>query len=239
MIGSVKGLESAHMAKRRILVVDDDKRAVDLVRLYLERDGYEVRAAYDGPTALELARSAGGDLIVLDIMLPGINGLDICRLLRQESDIPIIMLTAKSFEEDRLLGFDLGADDYLTKPFSPRELLARIRSVLRRVEAREDKAEEPVTLGSLNVDFRRHEVRINGRPVALTPAEFRILGVLVREPGRVFSRLQLLDRAFGLDFDGLERNADIHIMHLRRKLGFGRDGPIKAIPGTGYKLEEA
>ena len=226
------------MARRQILVVDDDKRAVDLIQMYLERDGYKVLAAYDGTTALEMARSGGVDLIVLDIMLPGISGLDICRLLRQESDVPIIMLTAKSFEEDKLLGFNLGADDYLTKPFSPRELLARIRSVLRRVEAKAE-AEEQISAGPLSIDFRRQEVRIDGRAVALTAAEFRILGVLLREPGRAFSRLQLLDKAFGQDYDGLERNVDVHIMNLRRKLGFGSEGPIKAVYGTGYKFEEA
>jgi len=239
MILSANRVRAFQMARRQVLIVDDDKRAVDLVRMYLERDGYKVLAAYDGTTALEMARSGNVDLIVLDIMLPGISGLDICRLLRQESDVPIIMLTAKTLEEDKLLGFDLGADDYLTKPFSPRELLARIRSVLRRVGAREDEGEERVSVGSLSVDFRRQEVRVEGRLVKLTPAEFRILGVLIREPGRAFSRLQLLDKAFGQNFDGLERNVDIHVMHLRRKLGFTPEGPIKAVYGTGYKFEEA
>lgn len=225
------------MANRRILIVDDDRKAVEMVRLYLERDGYKVLPAYDGPTALQLARSADPDLIILDLMLPGLSGLDICRLLRQESEVPIIILTARSAEDDKLLGLDLGADDYVTKPFSPRELLARVRTVLRRVGEKVDEPSEDVTFNSLTVSFRRHQALVDGRPVALTPSEFRLLATLVREPNRAFTRLQLLEKAFGDDFEGLERNVDVHVVSIRRKLGFGQDGPIKAVYGIGYRFE--
>jgi DNA-binding response OmpR family regulator len=222
-----------------VLIVDDDQRAVEMISLYLEREGYQVLKAYSGTSALDLARSASPDLIVLDLMLPGIGGLDICRLLRQESEVPIIMLTARSTEDDKLKGLGLGADDYITKPFSPRELVARIKTVLRRSggkAANADGAEE-VSYGPLTVSFRRYEATIAGRPVPLTPSEFRILGALVREQGRVLSRQQLLELAFGYDFEGVDRNVDVHVVNVRRKLGFGSDGPIKAVYGIGYKFE--
>jgi len=225
------------MVNRRVLVVDDDRKAVEMVRVYLQRDGYKVLPAYDGPSALELARATHPALIILDLMLPGLSGLDVCRLLREEMDVPIIILTARSTEEDKLLGLDLGADDYITKPFSLRELLARIRAVLRRSGETGDKGAEDVTLGPLTVSFRRHEVAIHGRPVVLTPSEFQVLGVLVREPGRAFTRLDLLEKAFGSGFDVLERNADVHVMNIRRKLGFSAEEPIKAVYGVGYKFE--
>ena len=225
------------MSNRRILVADDDRKAVEMVSLYLKREGYEVLPAYDGTTSLELARNAHPALIVLDLMLPGIDGLDICRLLRQESNVPIIMLTARATEEDKLAGLELGADDYVTKPFSPRELVARIRTVLRRVGETAETVEEDASFGSLTVSFRRHEVRVDGRRIALTPSEFGVLATLVREPGRAFTRQQLLEKALGHSFDGLERNVDVHVMNLRRKLGFGPDDPIKAVYGVGYKFE--
>ncbi len=225
------------MPGRRILVVDDDRKAVEMVRVYLERDGYEVLTAHDGPAALESARRDHPTLIVLDIMLPGINGLDICRLLRHESNVPIIMLTARATEDDKLEGLDLGADDYVTKPFSPRELAARVRTVLRRTGEMAGSAEEDVIFGSLTVSFRRHEALIDGRQVTLTPSEFLILASLVREPGRAFTRLQLLEKALGHNTDTLERNVDVHVMNIRRKLGFGAEDPIKAVYGVGYKFE--
>lgn len=225
------------MAGRRVLVVDDDRKAVEMVRVYLERDGFEVLRAYDGPTALEIARRDHPALIVLDLMLPVLDGLDICRLLRYESNVPIIMLTARATEDDKLEGLDLGADDYVTKPFSPRELAARVRTVLRRVGETGGATEEDARFGQLTVSFRRHEAQIDGRPVALTPSEFLILAALVREPGRAFARQQLLEKALGHSFDAVERNVDVHVMNLRRKLGFGSDDPIKAVYGVGYKFE--
>jgi len=234
-------LERSDVARARILIVDDDRKIVDLVRAYLEKDGYRVLTAHDGLRALELARQKQPDLIVLDLMLPSIDGLDVCRLLRGEGNkVPIIMLTAKTTETDKLIGLDLGADDYVTKPFSPRELLARVRAVLRRVG--EDKPEGPseVRFGDLVVDFVRHKVQVGGEPVALTPTEFKLLEVLIREPGRAFSRLELLDRVFGYDFEGFERTVDVHVMNLRRKIEPDRKKPtyIQTVYGMGYKFAE-
>jgi len=229
------------MARTKILIVDDDRKIVDLVRAYLERDGYRVLTAHDGLQALELARQQQPDLMVLDLMLPGIDGLDICRLLRGESNkVPIIMLTAKTTEADKLIGLDLGADDYVTKPFSPRELLARVRAVLRRVGEEEYEGPSDVRFGDLLVDFARHQVQVGGKPVGLTPSEFKLLEVLIREPERAFSRLELLDRVFGYDFEGFERTVDVHVMNLRRKIEPDRKNPtyIKTVYGMGYKFAE-
>jgi DNA-binding response OmpR family regulator len=206
------------MAGTKILIVDDDRKLVDLIRLYLEKDGYRALAAYDGRQALELARTKAPDLIVLDLMLPEVSGLDVCRALRSESKVPIIMLTARASEEDKLIGLDLGADDYVTKPFSPRELMARIRAVLRRASLSEDEGPSQVAVGALAVDLLRHQVEVRGGAVYLTPTEFRLLETLIREPGRVFSRLQLLERVFGPGYEGLERSVDEHVMNLRKKI---------------------
>lgn len=229
------------MAKTKILVVDDDRKIVDLVRAYLERDGYRVSAAYEGLQALELARQARPDLVVLDLMLPGMDGLDVCRILRDEGNkVPIIMLTARTTEGDKLIGLDLGADDYVTKPFSPRELLARVRAVLRRVSEKEGEKPSEVRFGDLVVDFVGHEVRLRGQLVQLTPTEFKLLEVLIRKPGRAFSRLELLDQAFGYDFEGFERTIDVHVMNLRSKIEPDRKTPtyIKTVYGVGYKFAE-
>jgi two-component system alkaline phosphatase synthesis response regulator PhoP len=225
----------------KILVVDDDKKTVDLVKLYLEKDGYQVLTAYDGLQALELVRQKQPDLMVLDLMLPGMDGLDVCRILRGEGNkVPIIMLTAKTTEMDKLIGLDLGADDYVTKPFSPRELLARVRAVLRRVGEEEHEGPPEVRFGDLLVDFVRHQVQVEGKPVRLTPTEFKLLEVLIREPGRAFSRLELLDRVFGYDFEGFERTIDVHVMNLRRKIEPDRKNLtyIKTVYGMGYKFTE-
>lgn len=229
------------MVDRKILIVDDDKKTVELIRLYLEKDGYRVLAAYDGRQALELTRQKRPDLIVLDLMLPEVDGLDVCRVLRAESKVPIIMLTAKTTEEDKLLGLDLGADDYVTKPFSPRELLARVRAVLRRAGEEEDEGPPEVRFGDLVVDSVRHEVRVRGEPVHLTPTEFKLLETLAREPGRAFSRLELLDRVFGFDYEGLERTVDVHMMNLRKKIDPDPSRPtyIQTVYGVGYKFIEA
>ncbi|MCQ3973421.1 MAG: DNA-binding response regulator [Anaerolineae bacterium] len=226
------------MADAKILVVDDDKKTVDLIKLYLEKDGYQVLTAYDGLQALELARQKRPDLIVLDLMLPQVDGLDICRTLRVrgESKVPIIMLTARTTEEDKLLGLDLGADDYVTKPFSPRELLARVRTVLRRVA--EDKGPPQLRYEDLVVDLVRHEVWLGQEPVRLTPKEFKLLETLAREPGRAFTRLELLDVVFGFDYEGLERTVDVHVMNLRKKIEPEPDRPryVITVPGVGYRF---
>lgn len=226
------------MAGKKILVVDDDEKIVELVSLYLKRDGYKVIPAYNGNDALKFARENRPDLIVLDLMLPGINGLDVCRTLREESDVPVIMLTALSTDDDRLAGLDIGADDYVTKPFSPRELAARVRAVLRRMPG--ERGPDKIEHGDLTVDFLKHEAFLSGRPLDLTPVEFKILGILVKEPGRVFSRSQIIESALGMDYDGFDRTIDVHILKLRRKLepGAKKPGLIKTVYGAGYKLLE-
>jgi DNA-binding response OmpR family regulator len=225
---------------RKILVVDDDPKTVSLVKLYLESDGHKVLCAYDGIEALRLAREERPNLIVLDLMLPGLDGLQVCRTLRTESDVPVIMLTAKTTEGDKVTGLELGADDYVTKPFSPRELAARIKVVLRRTVSESlERGPEQAAYGDLKMDFRQHTVSIAGRPVALTPTEFRLLGTLVREAGQVLSREQLIQRVLGLDFEGFDRTIDVHVLNLRRKLGDDPARPryIKTVYGAGYKFE--
>jgi DNA-binding response OmpR family regulator len=227
------------VAGKRVLVVDDDVKTVELVKLYLNRDGYKVLTAYDGFEALRLARESHPDLIVLDLMLPGIDGLAVCRTLRTESDVPIIMLTAKTTEQDRLIGLDLGADDYVTKPFSPKELAARVRAVLRRLpDEALRRGPEKIKHGELTVNFVKYEASLAGRPLNLTPIEFKLLGVLTKEPEKVFSRAQLIERVFGYDFEGFDRTIDVHILNLRRKLEPDPSHPryIKTVYGAGYKF---
>jgi DNA-binding response OmpR family regulator len=226
--------------KRKILVVDDDKNMVDLIRLYLERDGYRVVTAYDGGRAMELYKQERPDLIVLDLMLPFINGLDICRVIRAESRVPIIMLTARTTEDDKLLGLDVGADDYVTKPFSPREVVARVRTVLRRATEEEEAGPSEVRHGDLTIDILRHEVRRKGALLHMTPKEFKILTSLASEPGRAFSRAELLEKVLGLDYPVFERTLDAHIMNLRKKIEDDPDRPslILTVYGVGYKFAE-
>ena len=224
------------MAGKKVLVVDDDVKTVELVRLYLDRDGYQVLTAYDGVEALRLARESYPDLIVLDLMLPDIDGLEICRTLRHESDVPIIMLTARTTDQDKLTGLDLGADDYVTKPFSPKELAARVRAVLRRLPG--ERGPEEIKSGELSMNFTEHEAWFAGRPLNLTSVEFKLLGVLAKEPGRVFSRASLIEEALGYDFEGFDRTIDVHILNLRRKLEADPSHPryIKTVYGVGYKF---
>jgi DNA-binding response OmpR family regulator len=228
------------MGRRKILVVDDEPKLVRVVREYLEHDGYRVVSAGDGREALERFRQERPDLVVLDLMLPELDGLEVCRRIRQESRVPIIMLTARAEEVDELIGLELGADDYVTKPFSPRALLARARSVLRRAAPAED-SEVPLTLGSLRIDPSRHEAAWEGAPLVLTPTEFRLLSALAHRPGRVFGRLELLERIQGEAYAGYERTVDAHVKNLRKKLavagGEGAAASIATVPGVGYKLE--
>jgi len=225
--------------QRKILIVDDDKKTVDLIRLYLEKEHYQVLVAYDGQEALTITREKNPNLIILDWMLPGIDGPTVCRMIRSEVSIPIIMLTARSTEAEKLLGLDLGADDYVTKPFSPRELVARVRVVLRRVGQQEVEDHQPeLRLGDLVVDFVAHEARLRGEIVHLTAKEFKLLETLAKEPGRAFSRAELVNRVFGMDYEGLERTIDVHLMNLRKKIEPQPDQPIylQTVYGVGYKL---
>ena len=226
------------MPGKKVLVVDDDVKTVELVKLYLNRDGYRVLTAYDGVEALRLAREGHPDLIVLDLMLPGIDGLEICRTLRNESDVPIIMLTARTTDEDKLRGLDMGADDYVTKPFSPRELAARIRAVIRRLPG--ERGPDEISHGKLTLNFLKHEAYFDDNPLNLTSVEFKLLGVFAKEPGRVFSRAQLIEKAIGHDFEGFDRTIDVHIRNLRLKLEPDPRKPryIETIYGVGYKLSE-
>jgi DNA-binding response OmpR family regulator len=221
---------------RRILVVDDDRKTVASIKLYLEHAGYQVSVAHDGRQAVAEARSKPPDLLLLDLMLPEIGGVDVCRIMRAESAVPIIMLTSRATEEDKLRGLDLGADDYVTKPFSPRELVARVRAVLRRT-TRDDHS-SIVEISDLIVDANRHEVRMRGQTVPITPTEFKLLETLAKAPGRTFTRQELVQRAFGWDYDGLDRTVDAHIMNLRKKLDGGGKQPsmIATVFGVGYKL---
>ena len=227
------------MTGKKVLVVDDDAKIVELVRLYLARDGYQVLTAFDGVEALRLAREAHPDLIVLDLMLPGIDGLKVCRALREESDVPIIMLTARATEEERLNGLDMGADDYVIKPFSPRELAARVRAVLRRLpEDSSQRGPKEIMSGELMLNTETHEASLAGKPLKLTPMEFRLLAVMAAAPGVVFSRGKLIDKVFGHDFDGFDRTVDVHILNLRRKIESDPEHPkyIRTVYGSGYKF---
>ena len=221
---------------RRVLIVDDDPKVCQTVDRYLSHAGYATASALDGARALSLARSFAPDLIILDLMLPEVNGLDVCRSLRSTSSVPIIMVTSRSTERDKLTGLAAGADDYLTKPFSPRELVARVEAVLRRSAPADDPS--CVVAGALTIDASRCEVTIEGKAVVLTATELRLLLAMARSPGRVFRRDELASQALGEDFDGLDRTIDAHIKNLRKKLGSERDQPpqIVTVFGIGYKL---
>ena len=221
-----------------LLVVDDDPKIRDLLRLYVEREGHRAAFAADGPEALAVARQLRPDLVLLDLMLPGLDGFEVCRRLREESDVPILLLTARSGDSDKVVGLDLGADDYIVKPFSPRELMARVRAQLRR--HRPPAEDEPrLTADGLVLDPAAFEVTLDGTPVEVTPFEFRILHALMQRPGRVFSRDELIDALHGADDPGIiDRTIDVHLGRLRRKL---RDDPasprfVATVRSVGYKF---
>ncbi len=226
----------------RVLVVEDDPTTAELVRLYLARDGHTVLTARDGMEGLRLARQESPDLVVLDIMLPKMDGLQVCRSLRTESEVPIIMLTARVEEEDRLAGLDLGADDYITKPFSPRELAARVRAVLRRSSKEAlEQGPKKISHDGVQVDMARRTATVEGELLSLTPTEFRLLGLFMRNPGIVLSRDTIIERVFGYEFEGFDRSVDTHVSNLRRKLE-GKSGKkryIHTVYGMGYKFGDA
>ena len=226
----------------KILIIEDDPNAAELARLYLAKDGHDVLTALDGAEGLRLALDEAPDLIILDLMLPSIDGMRICRRVREESEVPIVMLTARVEEEDRLSGLESGADDYMTKPFSPRELAARVRAVLRRT-ARDilDRGPTELVGGGVRADVRAHTAWVNGTALDLTRTEFRILVTFLREPGRIFSRDQIIDAVYGYDFEGFDRAVDSQIYNLRRKLGkTPRDTQyIRTVYGEGYRFDDA
>jgi DNA-binding response OmpR family regulator len=219
---------------KTILVVDDERNIVELVRLYLEKDGFAVVAAHDGREALVLAERHDPDLVVLDLMLPLLDGREVTRELRRRGDTPILMLTARGDDVDRIVGLEMGADDYLVKPFNPHELVARVRAILRRTDGAA-RGGRPIEVGSLRIDPRRHEAYVGSRRVELRPREFDLLAALARDPGVVLSRDVLLESVWGTDFPGETRTVDVHVGELRAKLG--EDGPaIETVRGVGYRL---
>ena len=223
----------------KILIIEDDPDTARLVDLYLRREGHRVLSASDGVDGLRQARASRPDLIVLDLMLPGMDGMKICRELRDESAVPIVMLTARVDEADMLGGLESGADDYVTKPFSPRVLVARIKAVLRRT-AREalERGPEEISHGDVTLDLKRRSVSMAGKAAQLTPTEFRLLSMFMREPGRTFTRDQIIDRVFGYDFDGYDRTVDAHVANLRRRLGANAQH-VHTVYGVGYRFGDA
>jgi len=221
-----------------VLVAEDDEKQAELIRRYLVHDGYAVTVVHDGPTALDETVKRPPDLLVLDWMLPGLDGLEICRRIRATGDMPILMLTARSTEDDLLLGLDIGADDYMTKPFRPRELVARVRTLLRRTRQQERPEEVLLKAGPLTVAPDRHEVSVNGRPVNCTPSEFRLLSTLVAAPERVFTRAQLLHCITDHGRAVTERTVDMHMVNLRKKIESSPRRPelLLTVHGVGYKL---
>ena len=230
--GPIVGAMCAH-----VLLAEDDERQAEVLRRYLAAEGHDTAVVHDGQAALEQARRRPPDLLVLDVMMPRLDGLHVCRILRQESDVLVLMLTARTGEEDLLLGLDLGADDYLTKPYSPRELIARVRTLLRRVRTAPD-AGTPRRVGRLIVDESRHVVSADGAPVECTPGEFAILAAMARQPDRVFTRGQLLEHTRGIDRESTDRTIDVHVMNLRRKIEANprRPDQLLTVYGVGYKL---
>ena len=243
---AVFALYCEQMDKNKVFIVEDDKNLLDALSYNLAREGYAVVTAGDGSRALQVARAEKPDLVILDIMLPGLSGLEVCRILRAETATPILMLTAKSEEIDKVMGLGLGADDYITKPFSLKELLARVAAQLRRVEmtrqeilARQEEKKDRLTCADLTLDLTRHEVRKNGELLDLTRREFELLAFLCHNPGQVFSRDVLLERVWGYDFAGDTRTVDVHIRWLRQKVEDDPENPrrIITVRGFGYKFE--
>jgi two-component system, OmpR family, response regulator len=225
----------------QVLVVEDDDNLLETIKYNLRKEGYDVVIAGDGEQALEVARKEKPDLIILDIMLPKMNGFEVCRILRKEMTVPILMLTAKADETDKIVGLEIGADDYMTKPFSMRELIARVRAILRRSKMTGAPAERAILkIGNLEVDIARHRASLSGVALELSPKEFDLLAFLAKNKGLVFSREQLLEKVWGYDFAGDNRTVDVHIRWLRQKIESDAAHPARllTVRGTGYKLED-
>ena len=230
------------MDLKKILVVEDERKIADIIVAYLDREGYSAKTTASGTEALDLADSFHPDLVVLDLMLPDLSGEEVCKELRKRSDVPIIMVTARTAEEERIKGLEIGADDYVTKPFSPRELVARVKSVLRRASGDDEFLAERLSFkdGRMVIDIGRHEIRVEGEPVTLTPHEFKLLVTLARHPGRVYGRYELINKVQGYDFEGYERTIDAHVKNLRHKIEADSKHPkyIHTVFGVGYKFED-
>lgn len=226
--------------KTKILLVDDEKTLVKALKFNLEKEGFQVEEAFDGEEALKKAFEVNPDIIILDLMLPGLDGFEVCREIRKKKEIPIIMLTAKGEDIDKVLGLELGADDYMTKPFNPRELVARIKAILRRSSAGSAELRKQIQAGPLSIDLLQHRVRLKGREIDLTAKEFALLSLLASNAGRVYSRDQLLAQIWGYDYFGDARTVDVHIRHLREKIEKDPSTPrlILTVWGTGYKFRE-
>ncbi len=229
------------MPGKTVLVVEDEENLLEVLKYNLEREGYDVRTADDGVRALELARDVHPDLVILDVMLPGMDGFEVCRILRREADMPILILTAKGEEIDRVVGLELGADDYVTKPFSMRELMARVRAMLRRSRRSSDGGATTDTLraGDLELDVVGHKARLNGNDLDLKPREFDLLALFMQNPGRAFTRDQILERLWGHDYIGDTRTVDVHVRWLREKIEAAPSSPahIITLRGVGYRFE--
>ena len=225
------------MPQYSVLLVDDDPKIAKLLRSYFEKDDFSVITAHDGVAALQLFRDQKPDILVLDLMLPGMNGLDVCRQIRRDNDTPILMLTARDEEPDRLIGLELGADDYVSKPFSPREVVARAKAILRRSRKPADKSSS-FQAGKFIIDSAGYRVSADGVPLDLTPTEFKILELLAAHAGQVFTRLQMVEQVQGIAFEGYERTIDAHVKNLRRKIGDNPKDPrlIQTVYGVGYKF---
>ncbi len=224
----------------KILVVDDEQSIVELIKFNLEKEDWQVVTAYDGDEALDVFRRENPDLVLLDIMLPIMDGWQVCKELRETSSVPIIMLTAKGDEPDKIKGLEIGADDYVTKPFSPKELVARVRVALRRASTASPPSQHVVTLQGLRIDIDRHQVTLDDEPLVLTPKEFDLLLLLVQNKGKVLTRDMLLEKVWGYDYGGETRTVDVHIRRLRQKMGEDPSRPryIHTVHGVGYKVEE-
>jgi DNA-binding response OmpR family regulator len=230
------------MQRKRILVVDDEIKICELLRIYGEKNGYEVITATDGNSALEQVRQHNPDLLLLDLNLPKLDGLEVCRIVRRQSRVPIIMLTARDEERDKIGGLEMGADDYVTKPFSPREVIARIRALFRRLEENTTLPEKNTEAAGLYLDTSRREISFLGHGLPLTPAEYKLMNVFIHHPGHVYTRLELVETAFGDLYEGYERTVDAHVKNIRKKLAEvapEQPVPLVTVRGFGYKLEKA
>ena len=227
------------MANEKILVVDDDANICELLRLYLTKEGYQVTVANDGEEGLEKFNAVKPDMVLLDVMMPRMDGLEVCRRIRKAGNTPVMMLTAKGEIEDRIIGLELGADDYLIKPFSPRELVARVRALFRRAHQADEPAVEVLDFGDLVIDISGHKILVEDKEVDLTASEFKLLTTLARHPGRVYNRMELVEKVLGYDFEGYERTIDSHVKNLRAKLGDDPKKPkwLYTVHGVGYRFE--